>query len=309
MGNCSSKYKIVIQEDKRPVRKWHGAHVPKGSARLDGANFEAQKPLGKGKFGVVYLCRNKQTKQYYAVKYVAKSIMLETKARSRIEQELAILQRMDHPFILKYFGGFETESAVGIVTEFAVGGELYTRMKQNLKMPEVEAKFYAAEIALALNYLHNTMSIVYRDLKPENILIDSKGHIKLCDLGFAANVAGAGSSKKRASDGHLSDGSDGGDSTGSLSDHCGTAMYVAPEIAGGRKGSTHGLPVDWWSYGCVIYEMITGKPPFGDTAQMNKFEIFNNINAGQVSYPLSMKGAVKNLVKGLLEVGMCYAML
>jgi serine/threonine protein kinase len=141
-----------------------------------------------------------------------------------------------------------------------------------------------------------------RDLKPENVLIHVTGHIKLCDFGFAT-VTGA-------------------TDLAPLHDGCGTAMYVAPEIAGGHMKLSHGLPVDWWSLGCILYEMIvgrsttlqrvresiplisssvTGEAPFGDTDKMSKFEIFNNINSGQVSFPLSIGGNLKSMIKGLLE--------
>jgi len=127
------------------------------------------------------------------------------------------------------------------------------------------------------------MQVVYRDLKPENILIDCTGHVKLCDLGFAVR---SGGSKDK-------------DQASFLTDHCGTAMYVAPEIVGANTG--HGFPVDWWSYGCVVYEMVTGKPPFGDSADMSKFEIFTNISSGKVSYPLAMGSSVSSFLKSLLE--------
>ena len=127
--------------------------------------------------------------------------------------------------------------AIGLVFEFASGGELFTRMKKQVKFSENVARFYFSEVASALGYLH-AMNIVYRDLKPENILLDCEGHIKLCDFGFASFMS--------SSDALLHDG-------------CGTAMYVAPEIASGHMKKAHGLPVDWWGLGCILYEMLVGK--------------------------------------------------
>lgn len=133
-------------------------------------------------------------------------------------------------------------------------------------------------------------------MKPENVLIHINGHIKLCDFGFATVV---------------------GSTDTPLHDGCGTAMYVAPEIAGGNMKLSHGLPVDWWSLGCILYEMVVGaslcfvlfcfllndigEAPFGDTDKMSKFEIFNNINGAQVSFPLNVGGNFKSLIRGLLD--------
>ena len=138
-----------------------------------------------------------------------------------------------------------------------------------------------AEIALALDYLQSTHQVAYRDLKPENILLDHAGHIRLIDFGF---VTACGENDLITTGG------------------CGTAMYIAPEIAAGGKNSPgHGLPVDWWSLGCVIFECVAGRAPFGDTADQTKFEIFNNINSGRVSYPMRFSSALKSMLKGLLQ--------
>ena len=139
--------------------------------------------------------------------------------------------------------------------------------------------------------------LFHRDLKPENILLDSMGHIKLCDFGFAM---------KMGKDDYLRDG-------------CGTAMYIAPEIAGGHMKQPHSFPVDWWSLGCVLYEMIYGKSynifllychivmesigiaPFGDTDSMSKFEIFNNINQKNPKFSLFSNSQIIEIINGLLE--------
>ena len=200
------------------------------------AGFENAKVLGKGKFGIVYMSKCVESKKYVAIKYIPKEIIFESKALVRIKQEIQFASTLSHPFIIEYFGNFVTETCIALVFRCALGGEFFTRMKSQETMPETHALFYFAEIALALKYLHD-MHIVYRDLKPENILLDEFGHVKLCDFGFAAYL-------KREQDGMLNDG-------------CGTAMYVAPEIANGSNRG-HGIPVDWWGLGIILYEMLTG---------------------------------------------------
>jgi serine/threonine protein kinase len=131
-----------------------------------------------------------------------------------------------------------------------------------------------------------------RDLKPENILLDMGGHVKLCDFGFAAKMAQSGITLGMGTSTN---------SESTLMDGCGTAMYVAPEIAEGFMKRAHGFPVDWWSLGCVLFEMLTGTAPFGDTEKMSKFEVFNNIAHRDVSCPLLWSKQLKDIVRGLLR--------
>lgn len=150
-------------------------------------------------------------------------------------------------------------------------------MKQRIRFSEEEARFYFIEIVSLLKYLHEDMGIVYRDLKPENILIDYAGHIKVCDYGFSTP------SSKTDPD---------------LQDSCGTVMYISPEVVTRMK---HSFPVDWWAAGCILVEMLTGHAPFGDSDDCTRFEIFNNITERTVRLPIYYSGAVRGLVKGLLQ--------
>lgn len=176
---------------------------------------------------------------------------------------------------------FQTSTCFGLICEFAAGGELYNRLKKVVKLTETEAKFYFCELCCVLRYLHDEKHFVYRDLKPENILIDARGHIKLCDFGFAATICDA--------------------DVDDLKDGCGTVMYIAPEVACGFMKGSHGFPVDWWALGVVLMEMVTGEAPFGDSDSLSKFEIFNNITEKRITYPLLMSSSLKTLLKGLLE--------
>ena len=282
MGCSDSKYRIIVseQEGQINIKSW----IASPSTKLlpfKNENFSPLSPVGKGKFGLVYLTKHVNSSSHVAIKYIPMKIILDCDSHIRIQQEIDVLQKLDHPFFAHFFGGFETPGCIALVFEYCYGGEMYTRMKQFNSMPEMHAKFYFSEIALGLDYLHNKLNIVYRDLKPENILIDLYGHIKLCDFGFAVPLNSS-------------------DEEG-LRDTVGTAMYVAPEIAGGKRGGTHSYEVDWWGLGCVLYEMIMGYAPFGDTDKMSKFEIFNNINNRNINLPLTMNNHLSNLIHGLLQ--------
>mmetsp|Transcript_20612 Transcript_20612/g.29586 ORF Transcript_20612/g.29586 Transcript_20612/m.29586 type:complete len:468 (-) Transcript_20612:128-1531(-) len=275
-GGSSKKYTMQVSSGTKRV-EWL---LHPGSTDIDQLNhdeFILQSVIGQGKFGLVFYAQHRRSSKYIAIKFIPKKIIFDTKGAERTQQEMNILRKLDHPFLIHFFGGYQAPTAIALVFEYAVGGELYMRMKREVRFKENVARFYFCEIASALGYMHG-LSIVYRDLKPENILIDSEGHIKLCDFGFATLI--------------------GSDMT--LHDGCGTAMYVAPEIASGHMKRAHGLPVDWWGLGCILYEMLTGRAPFGDTDSMSKFEVFNNINGKEVSFPMSVGNEARVLIRGLL---------
>jgi serine/threonine protein kinase len=200
-------------------------------------NFERAAAIGKGKFGLVFLAQHKPNGKFVAIKYITKQSIYDSQKLQKFQQEINVLQSLDHPFLMHYFGGFEAQACIALVCEYAFGGELYNRMKKRIKFSENEAKFYFCEVACALRYLQETMQLVYRDLKPENILIDFAGHVKICDFGFTAPCT---------------------EDENDLRDGCGTAMYIAPEVASGFMKGSHGFPVDWWALGCVLFEMIAG---------------------------------------------------
>lgn len=282
-AGASSKFKCSAEAGgggrRRPRPDWLADPCSKLVGKAE--NFTTLTGIGKGKFGFVYLCRHSPSQKHVAVKFISKAFVNETQSLVRLNQEIALLQLVDHPFIVHCFCGYETPTCVALVFEYAHGGELFTYMKRNNRMGEDHARFYFCEIALALSYLHENLETLYRDLKPENVLIDYEGHIKLCDFGFAVQHSAEGLP---------------------LHDGCGTAMYVAPEIAGGFMKCAHSFPVDWWGAGCVLAEMVTGKAPFGDTDSSSKFEVFNNINQKPPNLPMrSCSSQLRVLLRGLLD--------
>ncbi|KAK3694698.1 kinase-like domain-containing protein [Podospora appendiculata] len=241
-------------------------------------DFQILRLIGKGTFGQVYQVRKKDTKRIYAMKVLSKKVIVQKKEVAHTVGERNILVRTamaDSPFIVGLKFSFQTPSDLYLVTDYMSGGELFWHLQKDGKFEEKRAKFYIAELILAIQHLHEN-DIVYRDLKPENILLDANGHIALCDFGLSkANLTK-------------------NDTTNTF---CGTTEYLAPEVLLDESGYTK--MVDFWSLGVLVFEMCCGWSPFyaEDTQQMYK-----NIAFGKVRFPrdtLSLEG--RNFVKGLLN--------
>ncbi|KAH6898435.1 kinase-like domain-containing protein [Thelonectria olida] len=241
-------------------------------------DFDILKLIGKGTFGQVYQVRKKDTQRIYAMKVLQKKVIVQKKEVAHTVGERNILVRTatsDSPFIVGLKFSFQTPSELYLVTDYMSGGELFWHLQKEGRFDEKRAKFYIAELILAIQHLHNN-DIVYRDLKPENILLDANGHIALCDFGLSkANLTK-------------------NDTTNTF---CGTTEYLAPEVLLDESGYTK--MVDFWSLGVLVFEMCCGWSPFyaEDTQQMYK-----NIAFGKVRFPrdtLSQEG--RNFVKGLLN--------
>jgi serine/threonine protein kinase len=241
-------------------------------------DFSILKLIGKGTFGQVYQVRKKDTRRIYAMKVLQKKVIVQKKEVAHTVGERNILVRTamaDSPFIVGLKFSFQTPTDLYLVTDYMSGGELFWHLQKEGRFDEKRAKFYIAELILALEHLH-THDIVYRDLKPENILLDANGHIALCDFGLSkANLT------KNAT----------------TNTFCGTTEYLAPEVLLDEAGYTK--MVDFWSLGVLVFEMCCGWSPFyaEDTQQMYK-----NIAFGKVRFPretLTTEG--RNFVKGLLN--------
>ncbi|KAF3762526.1 protein kinase activity protein [Cryphonectria parasitica EP155] len=237
-------------------------------------DFMILRLIGKGTFGQVYQVRKRDTGRIYAMKVLSKKVIVQKKEVAHTVGERNILVRTatsESPFIVGLKFSFQTPSDLYLVTDYMSGGELFWHLQKEGRFDEKRAKFYIAELILAIEHLHKN-DIVYRDLKPENILLDANGHIALCDFGLSkANLTK-------------------NDTTNTF---CGTTEYLAPEVLLDEAGYTK--MVDFWSLGVLVFEMCCGWSPFyaEDTQQMYK-----NIAFGKVRFPrdtLSLEG--RNFVK------------
>ena len=223
--------------------------------------------------GKVFLVEEKKTGQVYALKVLKKDYIITKNQVEHTNTERSVLGYVRHPFIVGMNMAFQSKDKLFFVLDYCAGGELFSQLQKLVKFTEDRARFYAAEIILAISYVHS-LNIIYRDLKPENVLIDASGHIRLTDFGL---------SKEGVSN-----------SSAGAKSFCGTQEYLAPEIL---KRQGHGRAVDWWSLGALLYEMLAGLPPF---YTQNRDILFENICNSELSYPPSLSPNAKGVLRGLL---------
>ncbi|CAI8612251.1 unnamed protein product [Vicia faba] len=292
---------------------------------LEMRHFRLLKKLGCGDIGSVYLAELSSTRTCFAMKVMNKTELSSRKKLPRAQTEREILQSLDHPFLPSLYTHFETESFSCLVMEFCPGGDLHAlRQRQPGKyFSEHAARFYVAEVLLALEYLH-MLGIIYRDLKPENVLVREDGHIMLSDFDLSLRCAVSptlpdcikpscftprflsGKSKKKEK--KLKPKNDVHNQVTPLPElmaeptnarsmsFVGTHEYLAPEII---KGEGHGSAVDWWTFGIFLYELLFGRTPFKGSA--NRATLFNVV--GQpLRFPESpsVSFAARDLIRGLL---------
>ena len=245
-----------------------------GTAKVSLDDFELIRVIGKGSFGKVTLVKKRTDGRTFAMKVLSKENIVKRKQVEHTKTERRVLGNINHPFIVKLHYAFQTNNKLYFVLDYAAGGELFFHLSRMKKFPEHMTRFYAAEIALALDALHAN-GVVYRDLKPENILIDAEGHIKLADFGLAKEG--------------VTDAAEGAHSL------CGTPEYLSPEVLD-RQG--HGTAVDWWNLGMVTYEMLTGLPPWYTT---DRQKLFDRIRHAPLKFPYYVSRAAAGFISGLLN--------
>ncbi|XP_018328583.1 cAMP-dependent protein kinase catalytic subunit-like [Agrilus planipennis] len=240
------------------------------TASLD--DFKLVKTLGTGSFGRVVLAKHKTKDMLFAIKLMDKDHVVRTKQVQHTIYEIRLMAAYKFPFLitLEYF--FKDNVYLGIVMPFINGGEMFTHLRTLKKFDEQLAKFYAAQVILAFEYIHY-LGVVYRDLKPENIMMDKEGYIKITDYGFCKKI-----DEQR---------------TYTL---CGTPEYLAPEII---MSQGYNKSVDWWSLGILIFEMNAGYPPFYGRDPM---KIYEKIVSGKYHCPSTFSRPLKELIGNILQV-------
>ena len=200
--------------------------------------FDMGRPLGKGKFGRVYMVRTKREPHYIlALKTLYKSEIVQSKVEKQIRREIEIQQNLRHSNVLRLYGYFHDEKRIFLMLEFAGKGELYKQLSKHGCFTEKRSARYVDQMADALMYLHSK-HVIHRDIKPENLLIGITGQLKVGDFGWSVHAPG----NRRTT-------------------LCGTLDYLPPEMVEGRE---HTEKVDNWALGVLMYEFLIGKPPFED---------------------------------------------
>ncbi|XP_075224190.1 aurora kinase B [Lycorma delicatula] len=236
-------------------------------------DFQIGTPLGRGRFGRVYLAREKVTKSHVALKMIFKSEIIKGNLEHQVIREIEIQSRLKHPNIIQLLTYFSDERRIFLVIEYAAGGELYKKLQnsQPRRFPENIAAKYIYQVADALHYCHLN-KVIHRDIKPENLLLSLDGSIKLSDFGWSVH---APSLKRKTM--------------------CGTLDYLPPEMI---KHQYYDESVDNWCVGVLCYEFLVGNPPF---ESKDNNETFKKICSVTVRYPCHMCHGARDLISKLLK--------
>ncbi|GAX74099.1 hypothetical protein CEUSTIGMA_g1548.t1 [Chlamydomonas eustigma] len=229
---------VVTQENAKILgTSENQAQKPGGVEKLAWqlSDFDIGKPLGKGKFGNVYLAREKKSQFIVALKVLFKAQLQQSNVEHQLRREVEIQAHLRHPNILRLYGYFYDKEKIYLILEYAAKGELYRELQKNGKFSEKQTANYMVQLARALSYCH-AKHVIHRDIKPENLLIGLSGELKIADFGWSVH---APNSRRRTL--------------------CGTLDYLPPEMVEGKE---HDSAVDNWSLGVLAYEFMVGGPPF-----------------------------------------------
>lgn len=259
---------------------------PKAQNGFSIDDFDLIRVIGRGSYAKVLLVRLNRTQKLYAMKVIKKELVCDEEDIDWVQTEKHVFETAsNHPFLVGLHSCFQTPTRLFFVIEYINGGDLMFHMQRQRKLPEEHARFYSAEITLALHFLHER-GIIYRDLKLDNVLLDSEGHIRLTDYGMCKEGMINPEDK--------------------TSTFCGTPNYIAPEIL---KGDDYSFSVDWWALGVLMFEMMAGRSPFdagapmgADQAEQNTEELlFQVILEKVIRIPRSLSVRASKVLKEFLN--------
>jgi len=245
-------------EPKKELRKWSLS------------DFDIGKPLGNGKFGKVYLAREKKSHFIVALKVLYKSQLSKAGVEHQLRREIEIQAHLRHPNILRLYGYFYDQTRIYLILEFAAKGELYKELQKNGHFDEKRSAKYIKSLAAALKYCHNK-HVIHRDIKPENLLLDMRGDLKIADFGWSVH---APNTRRNTL--------------------CGTLDYLPPEMI---EGKPHDQNVDVWSLGVLMYEFLVGTPPF---EAQGHHETYKKISRVDIKWPSHITAEARDLISKLL---------
>lgn len=283
--SIKKKFGAVVNEDKPPLGTSSNATIKPIQAqniKFDGtdnggakkwqlSDFEIGKPLGRGKFGNVYLAREKKSKFICALKVLFKSQLQKSNVEHQLRREIENQSHLRHPNILRLYAYFYDATRVYLILEYAPKGELYKELTSCSKFDEPRTANYIKQLAEALKYCHKK-HVIHRDIKPENLLLGLKGNLKIADFGWSVH---APSSRRTTL--------------------CGTLDYLPPEMIEGKE---HDEKVDIWSLGVLCYEFLVGEPPF--EAEGHK-ATYRRIAKVDLQFPSFLSTGAKDFITRLLK--------
>ena len=273
MGCCPKKKTQQLLIDKNNTQN-NEDKSELSTIKLSYLDFDPLYLIGTGSLGKVILVRYKKNKNIYAMKELSKSKIKINKQEEHSKSERDLMIELTSPFIVNIKFAFQDETKLYIVSEFLQGGDMFYHMHHStINFTENTVKFYIIELILAIEFLHEN-NVIYRDLKPENILMNSEGHIKISDFGLSKKLE---NQKDKAYT------------------LCGTLQYLAPEIL---KNKGYDKSVDWWSLGCIYYEMLTGNLPFKTNGNKINLDVLEE----KIDFDENMNPLLINLISQLLNV-------
>ncbi|KRZ56958.1 Aurora kinase A, partial [Trichinella nativa] len=259
---ASKTVKVEETSTESTVRKWS----------LN--NFHIGRPLGRGRYGHLYLARLKEKHAIVALKVLFKSQLIKTGVEIQLRREIEIQFKLKHPNILRLHGYFHDDLRVVLILEYASKGELYAILREEQKFSEERSANYMRQLVSAVSYMHS-QRIIHRDIKPENILVDSRGLLKLADFGWAVDLANVASSRRKTI--------------------CGTLDYLPPEMI---CHDSYDEKIDIWALGVLLYEFLVGDPPFFAPSQKVTMRL---ISTCEFTIPDSVSDAAKDVINKLLK--------